>query len=106
VTIEEGLTLDDLDGQIPPAWVKEVRREVWDVIRTSESHAQGPEAAMAAEVAVTCGQVIAELNELVREVCQRRAVAVRALDAEGLSRAQIGVALGLSRQRIQQILDR
>jgi DNA-directed RNA polymerase sigma subunit (sigma70/sigma32) len=106
VSVKGDLAEGDLDSQVPPAWAKEMRREVWDAIKASEQDTQGTAVATAAGVAIQCGQVISELNGLMREVCQRRAMAVRALDAEGLSRAQIGAALGLSRQRIQQILDR
>jgi DNA-binding transcriptional regulator LsrR (DeoR family) len=44
--------------------------------------------------------------ELVEIMAKRRAAAVRMLDAQGLSRAQIAVALNMSRQRVQQILNR
>jgi DNA-directed RNA polymerase specialized sigma24 family protein len=59
-----------------------------------------------AAVANNCSEASALLMELVEIMAKRRAAAVRMLDAQGLSRAQIAVALNMSRQRVQQILNR
>jgi DNA-directed RNA polymerase specialized sigma24 family protein len=59
-----------------------------------------------AAVANNCSEASALLMELVEIMAKRRAAAVRMLDGQGLSRAQIAVALNMSRQRVQQILNR
>lgn len=59
-----------------------------------------------AAIANNCSEASAILMELVEIMAKRRAASVRFMDAQGLSRAQIAVALGMSRQRVQQILNR
>lgn len=59
-----------------------------------------------AAIAVECGERVDGLRELMRLVAARRSQSVRLMDAAGMSRAQVAAAIGLSRQRVQQILDR
>ena len=59
-----------------------------------------------AAIANNCSEASAILMELVEIMAKRRAASVRFMDAQGLSRAQKAVALGMSRQRVQQSLNR
>lgn len=59
-----------------------------------------------AEVARNCGEASEALLELLDVLAKRRAMAVRMMDRQGLSRAQIAVAMNISRQRVSQILNR
>lgn len=59
-----------------------------------------------AMVAVRAGEALQHLLDLQQQVGQQRAAAVRAMLAEGMSYAEVGVTIGLSRQRIEQIVNR
>lgn len=56
-----------------------------------------------AAVAVRCGEVLNEVREMQKMVGDRRAQAVRYLLSQGLSFAQVGAAIGVSRQRAEQL---
>ena len=57
------------------------------------------------EVAMCCTDMLAAIQKLNAHISSRRVAAIRDLDGAGHSRAELGSATGLSRQRIQQILD-
>jgi len=59
-----------------------------------------------AMVAVRAGNALQHLLDLQQQVGQQRAAAIRAMLAQGMSYAEVGVAIGLSRQRIEQIVNR
>jgi DNA-directed RNA polymerase specialized sigma24 family protein len=59
-----------------------------------------------AMVAVRAGEALQHLLDLQQQVGQQRAAAVRAMLAEGMSYAEVGATIGLSRQRIEQIVNR
>lgn len=57
-------------------------------------------------VAQAAGWMIDQLNDVRSEIAQHRTVAVRQLQAEGWSLAEIGAALGITRARVDQIANR
>jgi len=59
-----------------------------------------------AMVAVRAGDALQHLLGLQQQVGQQRAAAVRAMLAQGMSYAEVGATIGLSRQRIEQIVNR
>jgi DNA-directed RNA polymerase specialized sigma24 family protein len=73
---------------------------------TEEDVDRGDPVVAEAEVARNCAEATQVLLDLIDVMAKRRAASVRLMDAQGLSRAQIAVALNLSRQRISQILSR
>jgi DNA-directed RNA polymerase specialized sigma subunit len=89
--------------------VKQVRDE-WAQMLLSwvEEDVEGHEdvAVVEAQVAVNCAELAEMLLSLGELLTKRRAMAIRSMDGAGMSQEQIASAVGLSRQRVSQILNR
>jgi DNA-directed RNA polymerase specialized sigma subunit len=89
--------------------VKQVRDE-WAQMLLSwvEEDVEGHEdvAVVEAQVAVNCAELAEMLLLLGKLLTKRRAMAIRSMDGAGMSQEQIASAVGLSRQRVSQILNR
>lgn len=59
-----------------------------------------------ASVAVRAGNALQQLLDLQQQVGRQRAEAIRGMLDEGMSYAEVGATIGLSRQRIEQIVNR
>lgn len=81
-------------GQMLLSWAEEEVEDHEDV------------AVVEAQVAVNCAELSEMLLSLGELLTKRRVMAIRSMDGAGMSQEQIASAVGLSRQRVSQILNR
>lgn len=83
-----------------------MRQVTADLLKLVEDIEERTDLETEAAVAIRCGEVLTEVRAMQRMIGDRRAQSVRFMLRQGLSYAEIGAAIGVSRQRAEQLASK